>query len=284
MTVSASLTPVDVPVVPRNREHDIASCLAGDWFGGHPFKTAWFNAMSITFPLGEQFFIDSVRHYSSQIKDPKQVADIRGFCGQEGFHRREHDRYNQTLCELRGYDLTYLEKRLEKNIALTKKWMSPLHQLAMTVALEHITAIMAESALAEDSPMTDIPDKTMRELWSWHAAEEMEHKSVAFDVYRALGGTEKLRRRIMRWATFFLVVDIMVGVVHMLRRDRKMWNLRLWAQGWKFLFFKNGILRRVWPAYREYFREGFHPWQRDTRGLLEGWKAKQEPFEVLPAH
>ena len=279
---SASLTPVDVPVVPRNREHDIASSLSGDWFGGHPFKTAWFNAMSITFPLGEQFFIDSVRHYSDQIKDPKQVADISGFCGQEGFHRREHDRYNKALCESRGYDLAYLEKRLEKNIALTKKWMSPLHQLAMTVALEHITAIMAESALAEDNPITDIPDNTMRELWNWHAAEEMEHKSVAFDVYRAVGGTEKLRKRMMRWATFFLVIDVMVGVVHMLRKDKKMWNLRLWAQGWKFLFYKDGILRRVWPAYREFFREGFHPWQRDTRNLLDGWKAKQEdlPYAI----
>jgi len=73
-----------------------------------------------------------------------------------------------------------------------------------------------------------------------------------------------------------------VGVVHMLRKDRKMWNLRLWAQGWKFLFYKDGILRRVWPAYREFFREGFHPWQRDTRNLLDGWKAKQEdlPYAI----
>jgi predicted metal-dependent hydrolase len=281
--VSASLTPVDVPVTPRNREHDIANSLSRDWFGNHPFKTAWFNAMSITFPLGEKYFIDSVRYYSDQITDAKLIADISGFCAQEGFHRREHERYNQTLCALRGYDLKYMEDRLEKNIALGKKWMSPLDQLATTAALEHITAIMAESALAEDSPMVDIADPAMRELWSWHAAEEMEHKSVAFDVYRAVGGTEKLRKRMMRVATFFLIIDVMVGLVHMLRRDKKMWSLRLWAQGWKFLFFRGGILRRVWPAYREYFREGFHPWQRDTRVLLDDWKAQQKPLEALAA-
>jgi len=272
----ASRTPADVPVIPRNRQYDIACSLKGDWFDGHPFKTAWFNAMSITFPLGEKFFIDSVRHFSGEIDDPKLIDDIRGFCGQEGFHRREHERYNQALCHLRGYDLAYLTERLQKNIELGNKYMSPLEQLAATAAFEHITAIMAESALAEDNPMVNRVDGAMRELWDWHAAEEMEHKAVAFDVYRAVGGSEKMRKSAMRKATLFLLMDVMVGLLHMLRRDGKLWNLRLWGQGWAFLFFKGGILRRVWPAYREYFKEGFHPWQRDTRPLLSAWKHKQE--------
>jgi predicted metal-dependent hydrolase len=271
-----SHTPGFVSIRPRDRTHDISASLARDWFDNHPFKTAWFNAMSITFPLGEKFFIDSVRHYAPRIEDPKLQAEIRSFCGQEGFHRREHDRYNQALCRLRGYDLAYLEGRLEKNIARSKKFLSHLEQLAVTAALEHITAIMAESALDPDVPMVDSGDPAMQALWDWHAAEEMEHKAVAFDVYRAVGGTEKMRKRALRGATWFLFVDIIGGVIHMLRRDRKMWNFAIWRDGWKFLFAKNGLLRRVWPAYREYFRDGFHPWQRDTRVLLEGWQAEQQ--------
>ena len=100
----------------------------------------------------------------------------------------------------------------------------------------------------------------------------MEHKAVAFDVYRAIGGTEKMRKRAMWQATIFLTLDVMMGLVHMLRRDGKLWSPRLWWQGWKFLFFKGGILRRVWPAYKEYYRDGFHPWQRDTRHLLQSWQ------------
>lgn len=272
---SPSHTPLDVAIEPRNRHHDLKAALATDWFDGHAFKTAWFNAMSMTFPQGEKFFIDSVRHFADRIDDPKLLAEIRGFCGQEGFHRREHEHYNQTLCSLRGYDYEYLENRLAKNIARGKKLMSPLEQLAATAALEHITAIMAESSLADDSPMAQSTDPMMRELWDWHAVEEMEHKAVAFDVYRAIGGSEKLRRRALRQATFFLVVDILAGVVHMLRRDRKLWKLSQWVDGWKFLFFRDGILRRIWPAYKDYFREGFHPWQRDTRPLLDAWKRGQ---------
>lgn len=272
-----SHTPTDVPVEPRNRQYAIERALATDWFDGHPFKTAWFNAMSMTFPLGEKFFIDSVRHFAPQISDPKLEDEIRGFCGQEGFHRREHQRYNQTLCNARGYDHDYLEGRLAKNIAFTNKITSPIQRLAATAAFEHITAIMAESALADDNQMIGCVDEQMRAMWDWHAAEEMEHKAVAFDVYRAVGGTEKMRKRGMRQATFFLLLDVMVGVVHMLRRDKKFWSLRLWREGWNFLFGKeDGILRAVYPAYKEYYREGFHPWQRDTRPLLNRWKETGE--------
>jgi len=270
-----SLTPADVQVLPRNREYDIARSLERDWFDNHPFKTAWFNAMSITFPLGEKFFIDSVRYFAGQIDDPKLSEDIRGFCAQEGFHRREHQRYNQTLCNQRGYDLLALEGQLERKIKRAYKFLSPLQRLALTAAFEHITAIMAESALNEDDPMIGKADSAMQALWQWHAAEEMEHKSVAFDVYRAVGGTEKMRKTGMRQATIFLMLDILVGLVHMLRRDKKLWNATLWKEGWKFLFFRGGILRRVWPAYKEYYRDGFHPWDRDTRPLLQSWKLNE---------
>lgn len=274
-----SNTPDNVEVAPRNREYAIEDVLAGDWFDGHPFKTAFFNAMSMTFPLGEKFFIDSVRHYADRIDDPKLQAEIRGFCGQEGFHRREHERYNRSLCAQRGYDHDYLEGRLRKNIEFTNKHTSALERLAATAAFEHITAIMAESALNDDNPMMGCVDSEMQAMWDWHAAEEMEHKAVAFDVYRAVGGTEKLRRRAMRQATFFLLFDVGVGIVHMLRRDRKLWNFRIWKEGLQFLFGKQGILRRVYPAYKEFYREGFHPWQRDTRPLLYQWKSEQgEPL------
>ncbi len=271
-----SHTPEDVAIVLRNREHDIAESLSHDWFDNHAFKTAWFNAMSITFPAGEKFFIDSVRHYADRIEDPKLAQEIRHFCGQEGFHRREHERYNEALCSARGYDLNYLEGRIVSNIKRAKSFLSPLQQLATTAALEHITAIMAESSLREDNPMRDNVDPAMKQLWDWHAAEEMEHKAVAFDVYRAMGGTEKMRKSALRRSTFFLMLDTLGGVIHMLRRDGKLWNLSLWSQGWKFLFFKDGILRRIWPAYKEYYRDGFHPWQRDTQPLLQQWQAQQD--------
>ena len=98
---------------------------------------------------------------------------------------------------------------------------------------------------------------------------------MAFDVYRAVGGNDRMRRRIMRSTTFFLFFDFAVGAAHMLRRDGKLWSPRLWVEGFKFLFGRDGIYRRVWPAYKQWYQDGFHPWQRDTRDLLARWQEAQ---------
>jgi predicted metal-dependent hydrolase len=221
--------------------------------------------------------IDSVRHFADEIDDPKLQEDIRGFCGQEGFHRREHQRYNEALCKARGYDLAVMEGRLEANLKRANKFLSPIQRLAGTAAIEHVTAILAESALSNENPMLGKADDAMQALWNWHAAEEMEHKAVAFDVYRAVGGKEPMRRSVMRTSTFFLMLDMLMAVAHMLRKDGRLWNFKLWREGWSFLFSKGGVLRRVAGPYREYYQDGFHPWNRDTRTLLASWK-KQDAY------
>ena len=274
-----SYTPAEVTIQLRNRKHELTESLGRDWYDNHPFKTAWFNAMSITFPLGEQSFIDSVRCYADKITDPKLQREIRHFCGQEGVHRREHEHYNKTLCKERGYSLDYLEGRIARKIKESDAKLSSIQRLAVTAALEHITAILAERMLGEDVDVNGVIEPPMKELWSWHAAEEMEHKAVAFDVYRTVTKnkpySEKMRKSTLRLATFFLIQDIVVGMIHMLRRDKKMWNLRVWIEGMQFLLGRQGFIRLSWPAYKDYFKDDFHPWQRDTRPLLENWEAGQ---------
>ncbi len=115
----------------------------------------------------------------------------------------------------------------------------------------------------------------LREMLIWHAMEEIEHKAVAFDVYRAVGGGEKMRRVALRRATILLTLDIFRGMIHMLRHDRQLWKLNTWRSGAVFLFGKRGIIRTVRRSYMEYFREGFHPWQQDTRELLVRWQLQE---------
>jgi predicted metal-dependent hydrolase len=260
------------PIKPRNRNHDLSESLKGEWFENDPFLTAFFNAMSITFPIGEKFFIDSVRHYRDDITDPKLLEDIRGFCGQEGFHRREHQRYNEALCEARGYDLEKLEGKMTRRLNWVQKKMPPLTNLAVTVAIEHFTAVLSESLLSEGSRMNNA-EPAMRELWRWHAAEEMEHKAVAFDVYQQVGGTEKIRRRAMRRASFFLALELTGGLCYMLKKDGLLFKYSVWRQGLKKLFGKQGVFANTWVPYKEFYAKNFHPWQQDTGHLLEAWEA-----------
>ena len=271
--VSQASTPAGVQIKPRNRSHDIATALEGEWLDNNAFLTAVFNGMSISFPAGEKFFIDSVRHYRDQVTDPVLKEHIKGFCGQEGFHRRQHQRYNEALCNARGYDLVELETKLTKRLAWAQKNLSPLSNLAITVAIEHFTAVLAELLLKPDSIMNKA-DPAMRELWRWHAAEEMEHKSVAFDVYKAVGGPESLRVSVMKRATFFITLELTRALFYILRKDGQLFNFNLWRTGLAGLFGKQGAFSGGGAPYKEFYVEGFHPWQQDTQHLLVDWAAE----------
>ncbi len=266
-------TPASVQIKPRNRSHDIAEALQGEWLDHNAFLTAVFNGMSITFPAGEKFFIDSVRHFAGDVTDPVLKDHIKGFCGQEGFHRREHQRYNEALCDARGYDLEKLEGKLTRRLVWAQKNLTPLQNLAITVAIEHFTAVLAELLLRSDSVMNNA-DPAMRDLWRWHAAEEMEHKSVAFDVYRAVGGSEGLRLSVMKRASFFIGFELMRAVFYILRKDNQLFNFSLWRKGLAGLFGKHGAFKGGWAPYQEFYARGFHPWQHDTRQLLVDWAAE----------
>ena len=270
---SQATTPANVQIKPRNRSHDIAQALEGEWLDNNAFLTAVFNGMSITFPAGEKFFIDSVRHFGNDIIDPTLKEHIRGFCGQEGFHRREHQRYNEALCATRGYDLEKLEGKMTKRLAWAQKNLSPLQNLAITVAIEHFTAVLAELLLSSDSVMNKA-DPAMRDLWRWHAAEEMEHKSVAFDVYRAVGGSESLRIAVMKRASFFIGLELMRALLYILRKDGQLLNVKLWRSGIVGLFGKQGAFSGGLSPYKDFYVQGFHPWQQDTRQLLVDWAAE----------
>ena len=275
MSPTQSFTPDNVSIVKRNPKLDIAEALKTEWMDNHVFATAWLNAMSITFPLGEQFFINSVRHYRDRITDPKLQREMKAFYSQEAVHLREHQRYNELLCAQRGYDLEKLIGPMRRRMQWVEKNVPARQRLAGTVAVEHMTAVMAEKVLGE-ADIFAVAHPAMAELWRWHAAEEMEHKAVAFDVYRAIGGTEKMRRAAMRRSTFFLIWDILHGVRHMLKCDGKLWSPKVWLSGLVFLFGKRGVLRGTLKLYRDFFRKDFHPWQHDNQQLLERWSLQQQ--------
>jgi len=271
-TQSVSSTPQGVIIKARTPEFDLEQALTKDWFANDPFHTALFNAMSLSFPTGEKEFISSVRHYEGRITDEKLLQEIRAFYRQESYHSRQHRRYNKILCEQRGYDLEALEsiyiRRVQK--AKERKFMLPRVWLASTVANEHFTASMAELML--DGTMLDNTDPAVADLWRWHCVEELEHKSVAFDVYTQLGGTYKLRARLMRITTLVFYIDTLRIAVKMLRHDKQLWKWQTLKSFSHFMFGKTGFVREYIPAYKQFFRKDFHPWDVDCRALLMRWE------------
>jgi predicted metal-dependent hydrolase len=271
MSIKQSQSPAGLDFGPRRPSFELAQGLASDWHGGSAFRTAYFNAMSMLFPLGEKFFIDSVRYFKDEIEDTELLNEITAFQGQEATHRRQHQDYNELLCRQRGYDLERFERPLRDRMAWAYRTFSPRRRLAGTVANEHLTAIMANDMLRYRDAFSGA-DPHVAALWQWHGVEETEHKAVAFDVFVAVDGTVRERRQALVMNTFFFFKDTFRIMCLMLKADGKLWSLREWASGFKFLFLRPGILRRVVIPYFKFYRRDFHPWQHDNRALIADWE------------
>ncbi len=239
------------------------------WAGGDPIATAWFNALSATFPRGETLFVDAVKAFRDGAP-PQLAAEIRAFIRQEVNHTREHLAFNRAAAEA-GYDLSGIDAWVERLIGLI--YARPKHAwLAVTMALEHFTAMFAHEFLTHPEHFAGA-DSEQAELWRWHAVEEIEHKAVAYDTW--LHATKNWSR----WKRWKVKSMLMLIITQRFVRNRFQDAAELLAQdgivGWPakralvwYLIGKPGILRRVFPAWCRYFLPGFHPWNQDDRALI----------------
>lgn len=246
--------------------------IARHWCGGDAFRTALFNALSMSFPVGEQFFIDAVRNGFKALPEDHQEgfrAEVQGFVGQEATHRRLHGLFNSHLDKL-GLVNEWAERATRRLKLLDG--LDPRHALGITAANEHFTAIMADWML-RNPDLVGSDDTRLTTLWLWHSAEETEHKATAFDLYQALGGNHEWRITWFRRVTMIFLGDTLRQTVDNLRRDGTLWKWRTWASAAKYLFGKRGLIRQTYKPWRAYLREDFHPRQQES-GLSQRWLAE----------
>lgn len=227
--------------------------------------------LSVVFPPGERFFMQSVRAYESRITDPELKEAVRAFHAQEALHGREHASYNELL-RARGYPVDAIDRSARRILALSAWLLPKSFQLAITAALEHFTALLAQFLLATPSVLRGAPPE-MAALWRWHAAEENEHAAVAFDVYRAIGGSYLARVLVMAFTTLFFWLKMFEHQVRMMHADGCLFSLREWAALGRFAFREPGVFPLLWRSYLAYYKPSFHPHQIDCSHLLLEWKA-----------
>ncbi len=240
------------------------------WLGEDPFATAFFNALSVTFPQGERFFMDSVRRFKAGLP-PKLAAEAAAFVTQEAMHTREHVAFNKLVAE-QGYDVEALEARTRRRLAIARA-REPRVQLAVTMALEHFTAILAHALLARPAHLEGAGAEAQA-LWRWHAIEEIEHKAVAFDTYMAVdrktfAPLRWLRRSLVMLVSTIILIDAVGSNMRDLLAQDGIKGWRAFSGTMRYVFVKPGIARQVAGLYFSYFRPGFHPWAHDDRALIQ---------------
>ncbi|KVE28777.1 metal-dependent hydrolase [Burkholderia singularis] len=245
---------------------------AKNWHGQGPQVSHFFNALSLLFPAGERFFMDSVRNYRDRIEDPVLKKQVLGFIGQEAMHTREHVEYNELMQANR-----LPARRIDKRVWSVTRWMKKVlpHsvQLAHTVALEHYTAMLANWLLTQPSALAG-SHESYAQMWLWHALEETEHKAVSFDVWNAVmkPGPARYLIRVGTYLVTTLTFWPNVFLIHsqLIRWDRTsdksvrgLWRVVKLLYGPRHGMFPN--IAREWLSF---FRPDFHPWDFDNRHQL----------------
>ena len=264
------------PIIPREKlNFDLDGDIPRYWFNGDPFKTRFFDAMSTLFPEGERFFISCVRDYRDQVTDPHLLQEIKDFIRQEGQHGIVHSQFNDRL-QRQGIRVDKLEGALKFLFdKVARKYAPKAQTLAETAATEHLTAIMAHSFFVSRKMMAGA-DPRIRAMFAWHAMEEIEHKSVAFDVMDKVAKVGYLRR-VMALLSVTLGFNLYTFFValYMLHTDRELgWWRRTTStlKGLWWLYKPGGLYLSSFSHYMQYFKPGFHPWEMGEMALYTHWR------------
>ena len=239
------------------------------WCGGDAFRSAFFSALSMSFPVGEQYFIDAVRAGVAMLPEPRReafAAEVQGFVGQEATHRRLHGLFNGQL-ERHGLR-NVVEQRARRRIARDAHLDARIH-VAATAATEHFTAVFADWMFEHPEALAGCEPR-LATLWQWHAAEESEHRATAFDLYQAISGDLRWRQRVFRYITVIFLADVMRQTVRNLWHDGALLRWRTWRSGWALLMAKDGMFRGNVGRWREYLAPDFHP-RRHAGQEGEAW-------------
>jgi len=172
------------------------------WVPDDPFATHVMNVLHLLLPEGERHFIKAVDEAAPMVDDPGLQAAIKPFVQQESWHAWAHQVVLDHLAEqgidtkpytakLEGW-LSALGDRREGWPPLLQRWWL-YRRLADVAALEHFTAVLGQWVIQHRGLDYAGTDETMLDLLRWHGAEEIEHRSLVFDVYQNVCGNYPLR-------------------------------------------------------------------------------------------
>lgn len=250
------------------------------YYKNNPFSTHFINTLHILFPTGERFFVNSVLKHQKQIKDEKLKKQVRNFCGQEGIHSAMHERFWKILHD-NGYKIDGYEHHIDNLLhKVAAKIKIPLFKddqhidLVATACLEHFTALFGHAIFMHVDVNKGTVPEDIAELFQWHAAEEIEHKHVAFEVMQKVDGQQYTKRVIvMPIASVILYFYLSVGTAMLMYQDRK--YLKLSKLPRQFYDFATGLFTDlhgdVVREYFTFFKKNFHPADLNDYSLAENF-------------
>ncbi len=198
------------------------------WVPDDPFSTHLINVLHLLLPAGERWFIGVVNEATPFVSDPELLEAIKPFVQQESWHAWAHSVVLEQLAA-HGIDsepfTSSLEKWFSKIGSPKPDWPEGLQRwwlhrrLADVAAIEHFTAVLGQWVIQNRGLDYAGADPVMLDLLRWHGSEEIEHRSLVYDVYQQVSGSYLLRALGMLFTAPALLAWWWHGLTYLMKND-----------------------------------------------------------------
>ncbi|MFE9409324.1 metal-dependent hydrolase [Streptomyces sp. NPDC006704] len=251
------------------------------WIPDEPTATHVINVLHLLLPAGERWFVRVFKAALPLVTDPVLLQDVKGFMGQEATHSVQHAYVLDHLAHQRLDTAPYtrhVDFLFEKLLGDEPPFGAPVtarewlrFRLSLIAAIEQFTAVLGTWVLDADGLDRAGTDAVMLDLLRWHGAEEVEHRSVAFDMYQHCGGAGPTRyaRRIEGMA---VVAPVLLwlwtwGAFYLIRHDPQLAGRTRYSLREHNRAVRRGLLptwKELGSAIPRYVRRSYHPSQEGS--------------------
>ncbi|MBL8033056.1 MAG: metal-dependent hydrolase [Leptospiraceae bacterium] len=262
-------------IKPHRIDVQFDESLPKHWFGDSAFLSHVLNTWTAIFPDAERYFVRWSKKALASVTDAQIKKDIQGFIGQETMHANQHEKL-WDLLRAQGYNLDPVLWVVQK-VAFDwiEKAMPDKANYALVAGLEHFTAMFGEIYFENPELMNKMHGE-MKRLFEWHAAEEIEHKAVAYDQLMQIDDSYALRTGVMNLAVVGLYLITFGNAFYFMAQDRSLFNPKEWLTIADVFFGKYDLARKTLVKFLEYYKPGFHPWDNENYHLAQPTLAQYE--------
>lgn len=232
------------------------------------------NSISLLMPYAEPYFVKSVRAALPELEFDRPLQDqTRDYLKQELGHHVQHRHFNDIL-HTRYPSLKRIERWMGRTYGWFSRTRSLRYNLAFAAGSETIAYALARWSEKHADTLFDGADPVATTLFLWHLAEEIEHKSAAFDVYEAIDGSRL--RYTMAMTTSFVILAwfTTIATLTMLVASRRWYHP---VSYFRLLRWSVSLAFEVLPDMAASAMPSHHPSDFTDPELLTTWLARFDP-------
>jgi uncharacterized protein len=188
------------------------------WHPNEPEFARFVEALSVSMPYLEPYLIQTIREAKAKIDDPILLREMDLYIGQESAHFRQHQKLNDEIAKTTSHSRP-LETMFQADYKAFRETRSEAFHLAYAEGFEALTMAVAQTLVDDRVRLWSGASSAPVSMILWHMVEEIEHKTVTFDVFERLHGGYWMRLYGFAFATVHLLGRGFQGYRKMLAED-----------------------------------------------------------------